>query len=148
MVAAPAHTTPGSREANKALLCRYKTEILNSRDVEALGEVAAVDYRDHAAFPGQPPGLAGLRWRALRLFEALDPHWTIDDIVAEDDMVVLRWHHTGRHIGDFMDFAATGKPFVMRGIDMYRVRDGLMREHWNVVDLFGFMQQIGAAPLT
>lgn len=130
-------------ERNKALLRRYKTEILNSRDLDALAEVAAFDYLDHAGFPGQAPGLAGLRQRAANLFEALDPRWTIDDIVAEDDMVVLRWHLVGRHVGDFLGFPATGKPCVMRGIDMYRVRDGFMCEHWNVVDMFGFVQQVG-----
>lgn len=130
-------------EANKKLLRRYKTEILNNRDLAALEEVAAVDYLDHAAFPGQAPGLEGLQRRAALLFEALDPHWTIDDIVAENDIVVLRWHHVGRHIGDFLGYPATGKPFTMRGIDMYRVRDGRMCEHWNVVDMLGFLTEVG-----
>lgn len=133
-------------EANKALLRRYKTDILNSRDLDALGEVAAVDYRDHAAFPGQAPGLEGLRQRAAVLFQALDPQWTIDDIVAESDIVVLRWHLDGKHIGVFLGIPATGRSCVMRGIDMYRVRDGQMCEHWNVVDLLGFVQQVGLAP--
>jgi hypothetical protein len=48
-----ASTVPSSREANKALLRRYKTGILNDRDVDALGEVGVADYLDHAAFPGQ-----------------------------------------------------------------------------------------------
>jgi predicted ester cyclase len=77
------------------------------------------------------------------LFRALDPQWTIHDVVAEDDMVVLRWSHQGTHIGEFIGIPPTGKPFIMRGIDMYRVRDGKMAEHWNVVDIYGFCQQIG-----
>lgn len=130
-------------EANKALLRRYKVGILNSRDVDALGEVAAVDYLDHAAFPGHSPGLVGLKQRITTLIKALDPYWTIHDIVAEDDMVVLRWSHTGTHVGEFLGIPATGRKFISRGIDMYRVRDGLMAEHWNVVDMFGFCQQVG-----
>lgn len=137
---------PSAEEANKALLRRYKVDILNSRDIDALGEVAALDYLDHAAFPGQAPGLEGLKQRAATLFRALDPRWTIDDIVAERDMVVLRWHHTGSHLGEFLGIPPTGRPFVFRGIDMYRVEGGKMAEHWNVVDTYGFCQQVGAFP--
>lgn len=147
MAARAGVTAATELEANKALLRRYKTDLLNSRDIDALGEVAAAGYRDHAAFPGQPPGLDGLRWRAATLFRALDPHWTIDDVIAERDIVVLRWHHTGTHVGDFMGVPATGKRFVMRGIDVYRVRGGRMCEHWNAVDLLGFLQQVGLDPL-
>lgn len=129
-------------EANKALLRRYKTGILNARDLEALGEVAAADYLDHAAFPDQAPGLEGLKQRARTLWQAFDPHWVIDDVVAENDMVVLRWHFSGRHLGEFAGVAATGRPCVLRGIDIYRVRDGKMAEHWNVVDIYDFLQQV------
>jgi len=138
-------STEGGRlmtlEANKALLRRYKTGILNDRDVDALGEVAAGDYLDHAAFPGQPPGLEGLKWRASVLWRALDPHWTIDDVVAEEDIVVLRWHLTGRHVAAFAGVEPTGRPCVIKGIDIYRVRDGKMAEHWNVVDMYTLRQQ-------
>lgn len=140
-----ASTVSRTLEANKALLRRYKTGILNDRNVDALEEVAVADYLDHAAFPGQAPGLEGLKQRATILWQALDPHWTIDDIVAERDIVVLRWHLSGRHVGAFSGMSATRKPCVIRGIDMYRVRDGKMAEHWNVVDMYGFWQQVTGA---
>jgi steroid delta-isomerase-like uncharacterized protein len=133
--------------ANRALLLRYKVGILNSRDVDALDEVAAVDYLDHAAFPGQPPGLAGLKQRVSLLFEALDPTWTVHDTIAEGDIVVLRWSFTGIHREEFFGIPATGRSFVMRGLDVYRVEDGQMCEHWNVVDNLSFIQQVtGSVP--
>jgi steroid delta-isomerase-like uncharacterized protein len=133
--------------ANRALSLRYKVGILNSRDVDALGESAAEDYLDHAAFHGQPPGLAGLKQRVSLLFEALDPTWTVHDTIAEGDIVVLRWSLTGTHRGEFFGIPATGRRFVMRGLDVYRVKDGLMCEHWNVVDNLGFIQQVtGSVP--
>ena len=138
-----ASTVPSSLEANKALLRRYKTGILNARDIDGIGEVAAADYVDHAAFPGQAPGLEGLKQRVSILWQALDPHWTIDDVIAERDIVVLRWHLSGHHVGAFAGIAATDRPCVIRGIDVYRVRNGKMAEHWNVVDMLGFWQQVG-----
>ena len=60
--------------------------------------------------------------------------------------MVLRWSHTGTHVGEFLGIPPTGRSFIFRGIDMHRVKDGKMSEHWNVVDMFGFYQQIGLIP--
>jgi steroid delta-isomerase-like uncharacterized protein len=132
--------------ANKAIVRRYKVDILNSRDVDALDEVVAEAYLDHAAFPGQLPGREGLKQRVTILFNALDPQWTIHDIIAEDDLVVVRWSHHGTHRGAFLGIQPTGKSFTIGGIDTYRIKDGKMSEHWNVVDMFGLYQQIGLIP--
>jgi steroid delta-isomerase-like uncharacterized protein len=78
--------------------------------------------------------------------QALDPQWAIHDAIAEDDLVVLRWSLTGTHRGGFLGIPPTGKTFVFRGIDMYRVQDGKIAEHWNVVDMLGFCQQVGGLP--
>jgi steroid delta-isomerase-like uncharacterized protein len=59
-------------------------------------------------------------------------------------MVVLRWSLAGTHHGQFLGIPPTGKTVTLRGIDMYRVQDGKIAEHWNVVDIFGFCQQVGA----
>ena len=133
-------------EANKAVIRQYKEDILNRRDLAALDAIVAEDYLDHAAFPGQGPGLAGLKQRVAYLFDAFDPHWTVHDIVAERDVVVVRWSHSGVHRGEFLGLQPTGRAFTMRGIDMYRVTARKMSEHWNVVDMFGLYQQLGFLP--
>ncbi len=133
-------------EANKAVIRRYKEEILNSRDLAALDLIVSEDYLDHAAFPKQGPGRAGLKQRVAHLFDAFDPHWTVHDIVAERDIVVARWSHSGIHRGEFLGLQPTGREFTMRGIDIYRVTAGEMSEHWNVVDMFGLYQQLGLLP--
>jgi len=98
-----------SIEANKAVIRRYKEDILNSRDLAALDVIVSEDYLDHAAFPKQGPGRAGLKQRVAYLFDAFDPHWTVHDIVAERDIVVARWSHSGIHRGEFLRaVAATG----------------------------------------
>ncbi len=135
-----------SIEANKAIIRRYKVDILNSRDLAALDAIVGDDYLDHAAFPGQSPGRAGLKQRVAYLFAAFDPQWTIHDIVAERDIVVVRWSHSAVHRGEFLGLEPTGRAFTMRGIDMYRITAGKMSEHWNVVDMLGMYQQLGLLP--
>jgi predicted ester cyclase len=135
-----------STEDNKAIIRRYKIDILNSRDIDALDEVVAADYLDHAAFPGQERGREGLKRRIRYIWDALDPQWTIHDAIAENDIVAIRWSHSGIHRGEFLGLAPTGREFILKGIDVYRVTGGLMSEHWNVVDMLGLHSQLAVAP--
>jgi steroid delta-isomerase-like uncharacterized protein len=128
---------------NKAIIRRYKVEILNSRDIDALDEVVAEDYLDHSAFPGQQRGRKGLKQRIRYIWDALDPQWTIHDTVAENDIVAIRWTQSGIHRGEFLGLEPTDREFILKGIDVYRVTDGMMSEHWNVVDMLGLRRQLG-----
>jgi predicted ester cyclase len=53
---------------------------------------------------------------------------------------------TGTHNGDLMGVAATGKTVEFGSIDMIRVEDGKVAEHWGVTDAMSLMQQVGALP--
>ena len=75
-----------------------------------------------------------------------DPRWTPHDFIAERDRVVARWSLTGTHRGEFLGLQPTGKEFTFQVLEIYRIKDGMMAERWNVVDMFGFLQQIGAIP--
>lgn len=129
-------------QATRALVARFNPGILNERSADALGDVVAVDYVDHAAFPGQGPGPEGVKRRLETLWQALDPWWTIEEVIAEGDIVAVRWTLSGKHVGQFIGLPPTGRKVSFRGVDVYRVRDGKLAEHWNVVDLFGFYQQV------
>jgi predicted ester cyclase len=61
-------------------------------------------------------------------------------------MVASRWTITGTHQGDFQGVPATGRQITINGIDMSRVVDGKIAEHWAQFDIVGVMQQIGALP--
>ena len=67
-------------------------------------------------------------------------------MIAEGDKVVVRWTNHGTHVGDFMGIPPTGRSFSIAGIDIHRLNDGTMAEHWHVVDLFSQMQQLGMIP--
>jgi len=130
-------------EANKALVRRYLLEILNHRDTGALDSVVDAEYLDHVAFAGQRPGLDGVKQRVATLLGSLDPQWTVHDLVAERDLVMVRWTLAGTHRGTFLGVPATGRPILFAGIDIYRVTSGKLSEHWNVVDLLEFHRQVG-----
>lgn len=135
-----------SMEETKAVVRRYYDEVLNAGNVDALGALAVADYDEHDPLPGQGNGLEGLAQRVQMLRSAFRPHFTVDDMIAEQDKVVVRWTNRGTHVGEFLGMPPTGKSFAMAGVDIHRLRDGKLAEHWHVVDLFGLLQQLGLIP--
>lgn len=135
-----------SIEANKQVVRRFYEEVLNSGKIEALEELAVNNYQEHDMLPGQGDGLPGLRKRVTMLRTALTPRFALDDVIAEDDRVVVRWTNSGTHVGDFMGAPATGRSFRIAGVDIHRLQDGKMAEHWHVVDQLSMLQQLGLIP--
>jgi predicted ester cyclase len=81
------------------------------------------------------------------LFEAFpDLRAEIHDQVEEADKVVTRKTFHGTHEGEFMGIPARGRSVAWEVIDIVRVIDNKMVEHWNVVDALSPMQQLGAIP--
>lgn len=136
-----------SEQDNKAVARRYYGEVLNQRKVDLLDEVAAEDYVEHDPFPGQGNGRADLKARVQLLQDAFDPlEFTIEDIIAEDDKVVVRWKNAGNNSGSFLGMPPTNKDISIAGIDIHVVRDGRLAEHWHVVDQLTQLQQMGLIP--
>jgi steroid delta-isomerase-like uncharacterized protein len=136
-----------STETNKILARRVFDEVLNGKNLDLLDELAAPDYIEHSPLPGQGTGIDGIRDRYTMLFKAFDFHFTVDDVIAEGDKVVLRWTQTGTHIGPLLGMPATGRSSRTTGIEIWRVDDGRLAEHWDVVDVFGQFIQLGLLPL-
>lgn len=135
-----------STEANKILARRVFEEVLNGRNLDLLDELAAPDYVEHSPLPGQGTGVSGIRDRYRVLFNAFDFQFTVEDVIAEGDKVVLRWTQTGTHVGPIFDMPATGRSSRTTGIEIWRVENGRLAEHWDVVDLFGQLMQLGLLP--
>ena len=71
----------------------------------------------------------------------------IHDQLEDGDKVVTRKTFHGTHAGEFMGMPPTGRSVAWDVIDIVRVRDGQLAEHWNVVDALALMQQVGAVPV-
>ena len=70
----------------------------------------------------------------------------IDDLIAEDDRVVGRFTIEATHTGNFLGIPPTGKRIRISGIDIVRIRDGQIVEHWYAEDALGLYRQLGVAP--
>jgi len=135
-----------SKPDPKEVARRLYEEVLNDRNLAALDDLAVVDYVEHDPLPGQGTGLDGLKDRFTMLIDGLAPRFTIEDVIAEGDKVVVRWTNSGTHVGEFLGIPPTNKTFSIAGIDIYRLSGGKLAEHWHVVDVFGQLQQLGLLP--
>jgi steroid delta-isomerase-like uncharacterized protein len=133
-------------EIHKALARRVMDEVLNGRNLDLLDDLAASDYIEHNPLPGQGTGIEGLRDRYTMVLSAFNPHFTVDDVIAETDKVVLRWTASGTHVGEFPGMPPTGRTYRNSGIEIWRVENGRLAEHWDVVDVFGQLMQLGLVP--
>jgi steroid delta-isomerase-like uncharacterized protein len=70
--------------------------------------------------------------------------FTIDDLVVDGDNVTIRWIAEGTHGGELLGFASTGRALAIRGVDMYRLRDGRIAESWTFWDLPGMLRTVSA----
>ena len=73
---------------------------------------------------------------------------TIEHQFTEGDYVATRSTLTGRHEGDLMGTAPTGRDVSFSMLTISRCRDGRIEEEWELVDVAGLMQQVGALPPT
>ena len=76
-----------------------------------------------------------------------DGRLTIEDQVAEGDVVVTRWGGRATHTGEFMGIAPTGKQVAVEGIVINRLADGKFVEAWQQFDRLLMLQQLGVAPM-
>jgi steroid delta-isomerase-like uncharacterized protein len=134
-----------SLEENKALARRFVEEVQNKGNIDAVDEFLADRMVNHSAPPGIPPDREGVKQLFIMFRQAFpDFHAVIHDQIAEGDEVMTRKTFYGTHEGEFFGIPPTGKEVTIELIEVLRVADGKITDHWNVVDQLGLMQQLGA----
>jgi steroid delta-isomerase-like uncharacterized protein len=132
-----------SVEANKAVVMRVVNEMWNRGDMAAVEELIAPDMVEHGAFAGGTGGREDARETVGR-FRSAFPDLTleVEHLVAEGDHVVLHWVGRGTHAGEFMGAPPSGAEVTARGLDIYRIADGQVVEHWGYPDVTGLIAQL------
>jgi steroid delta-isomerase-like uncharacterized protein len=123
-------------------------DLLNAGDIEGFGALLSDDFVEHEETPGLAPTKDGVL-EFFRMYRAAFPDLRMDpeDVLASGDKVVARVRATGTHEGEFMGMPPTGKRVDVQLIDIMRfAEDGLVREHWGVVDMLAMLQQLGVVP--
>jgi steroid delta-isomerase-like uncharacterized protein len=129
-------------DANKQLI-RVFLQRINAGDLAVVDELVADDFVEHEEIPGLPATKAGVR-QMFEMFQAAfaDAQFEADDVIADGDVVSVRARLTGTHRADFMGLPASGNAINVGIADYFRVNNGILVEHWGVMDTGALMQQL------
>ena len=133
---------------NAANLQRLYDEVMNGHNVDAADDLLTADRPDHdTTFPPEfTTGRAGFKKLMAILIAAFpDLRFTTELMLADGDLVSAFTKASGTHQADFMGIPATGKSFTVSNADFCRFTDdGLICEHWGLIDVASLMRQLGA----
>ncbi len=133
-------------EENKALARRFVEEIFVRGNADAVDVLVAEDFVAHTwPSTGDPRG--DLKRAIARVGGALaDGTFDIEDVIAEGDRVALRLTASATQTGEFMGLPPSGRRYSIGEIHIFRIRDGMVVEHWHQFDQLGMLRQLGALP--
>jgi steroid delta-isomerase-like uncharacterized protein len=136
---------PISLDENKALVRELIDVMFNQGDVSRIDEFVAPDFIEHEELPPDVPGGPEAPKFMTAMMQAAfpDSKAIIKDLIAEDDRVAVRMTWTGTHEGEFMGIPPTGNRISINVFDILRIADGMVVEHWGLMDSMGLMQQLG-----
>lgn len=135
-------------DQNKAVIRRLIDEVWNRRAFDVADELfapEAIIYESGVALPGAGP--AAVKQLIGAICAAFpDNRITIDDMIAVEDKVVLRWSSLGTHQGELQGIAPTNRKIAANGTAIYRFADAKVVEEWMNTDQLGILKQLGVVP--
>jgi steroid delta-isomerase-like uncharacterized protein len=137
-VAAAESRTP--EQIASALLDKYVAAV-NAHDTSSFGEIHAETYIKHSG--RSLNGLAAQIENFRTIFARMpDVQVKVEDRIIQGDKMVARMTFTATHTQPMQGIAPTGRRFTLRTIDIWRIENGKLAEHWDVVDTAGLQKQL------
>jgi steroid delta-isomerase-like uncharacterized protein len=136
-------TTP---EENKALVERWFAALSGGAS-EDVANLAAADIVYHDPSPREESQTGGTEeWASDRGQDYPDLEVTVEQMIAEGDMVASYQRYTGTQQGDVEDergVPATGLATEWVSMGLFRIECGKIAEVWAVADDLGRLQRLG-----
>jgi predicted ester cyclase len=131
-------------EAAKAVVRRNTEEVRSRGDFEVFEELFSNNFIDHTPQPNTTPDKAGVRKLYTYIRAAFpDFHAEIHWQLADGDRVTTYKTYYGTHEGSFLGVAPTYRQINFETVDVMRVQNGKITDHWGVGNLLSLMRQIG-----
>ena len=128
----------------KAVVRRSIEEVQGKGRFDVFEALFAHDFVDHTTQPGTTPDKAGVRYLYTYMRQAFpDFHAEIHWQLADGDRVTTYKTYHGTHKGPFLGIAPTHRKIQFESVDVMRVQNGKITDHWGVGNLLSLVQQIG-----
>lgn len=138
-----------SIEENKAAILRTFEEVFNQGNVALIDDLFTPDvvFNSTSRQEGPTRGIEEYREFVRGFLAAFcDVRFTVHDIVAEGDRVVVRATGEATHIAEYQGIPATGKRVSVPEMIMVRAVGGKCAEAWSMFDTMSLLQQLGVMP--
>jgi predicted ester cyclase len=125
-----------SVEDNKRVVARFVEVCQNQHDLAAADAMFHPGFVNHHVPEGRPrppttrPAENFQRFYGMFLQAFPDATMQIEEQIAERDLVVTRKTFRGTQLGELWGLLPTGNRVQAEFIDIFRIRDGLLAEHW------------------
>jgi steroid delta-isomerase-like uncharacterized protein len=130
-------------ESNKKILGAFAEAVFVNKDLSAVEQYVSKDYIQHNPLVNQ--GSQGFREFFAAWFDSVpDWNYSLKKIVAEGDEVWVYGSYAGTLKKDWLGIPASGQCYVFDAVDVFRLQDGKLVEHWDVLDIYGLFKQLGA----
>jgi steroid delta-isomerase-like uncharacterized protein len=118
---------------------------INAGDDAALEQVLHSDFTDRTPSPDQPAGAAGFIGAKLADLRQAFPDLvlTVEDELIEGDRIAWRWTLRATNTGTFAGVPPTGRAVAFQGLNVERVEEGRIVEHWSIHDGLDLLRQLG-----
>jgi predicted ester cyclase len=131
-------TTP--RALVIALLDAYDAD-----DLERFRDLVTDDFVDHGLPPGVvPPGPDGYIATLAWVKREMQVRYEVHDVIEAGEYVTVRATAHGVHRTGTLGVPATGLPYAMATMHLYRAEGDRLAEHWGVRDEWSVLVQVGA----
>ena len=133
-----------AQEANAQKFNELVEAVINRGDIGAADQFFQSSLIDHAPWPGQKADVAGFKAGLAEMRKSFpDLRVTVERTVAQGDLLVAHLKMSGSQLGEFMGAPASGKTFSIEAIDIVRMTDGRIAEHWGLMDAAAMAGQLG-----
>ncbi len=134
-----------STEQNKALVREHYAAFL-AKDWDAITRQVGPEFTDHDAPPGIGRGPESVKQYLAMLLRAFpDIQITVEDEVAEGNLVAVRAKWRATHRGEFLGIPATNREVAFSGMVFWRIENGHLVERWANMDRVSLMRQLQGA---
>jgi steroid delta-isomerase-like uncharacterized protein len=134
-------------EGNKVVVQRFAEEVLQKHNLSVIDDIISEEYVWHGPDGQEVKGPEGFKQLAtISLTGFSDGRFTIDAMVAEGDIVAVRYTRTGTHDGEYHGIPPTGKQINIPVAYFYRIADGKIIEARGYSDSLMLLQQLGVGP--
>ena len=137
-----------STEDNKRVVANFVEVCQNQHDLAAADNIYHPEFANHYAPEGRPIPSTGTPAGSFQAFYGMllrafpDATMEINEQLAERDLVATRKTLRGTHLGEIWGLPASGNRIAFEFIDIFRIKDGQLVEHWTSIDRGALRRQM------